>query len=476
MARFLDTGIYKRRHFIETARFAIPLEGQMTMSRYFLLPFCIVLIVLSSPNLEAQTMNASDATAAAGASVDIDFTMDSGAGDIQGWSLGVCHPADLTANSISDGAGAANSTSTVKSGSPADFIETSIYAEGWTQGVVICFTGCAVLASGSSDFLMATTTYDVDSAAAPGTYPLDYCSTLGSPPVSTVVVIGGASTTPTQNSGSVEVLDIPDPTFSYTASRETVNYSPDDGSASFSVDVSAAEVDNSALGTPFPNTTQGFSMGLAHDNTLLEPTSVTFVGPVAALDGGAGPGFAETSIYADGWTAGVVYSFIGAETITFNTGGDAIIEAQYSAVAGALTGDEDGATTNLNWSGGLGSPNVSNVMVVAGNSYPAQLNDATITLEAVSVTPFLRSDANADSRTDVADAVWMLSDLFLGGPHTDCNGANDANNDGVYDTADPVFVINYQFLDGTMPSAPFPDCGIAANQQPIDCLAYPSCN
>ena len=87
MARFLDTGIYKRRHFIETARFAIPLEGQMTMSRYFLLPFCIVLIVLSSPNLEAQTMNASDATAAAGASVDIDFTMDSGAGDIQGWSL-----------------------------------------------------------------------------------------------------------------------------------------------------------------------------------------------------------------------------------------------------------------------------------------------------------------------------------------------------------------------------------------------------
>ncbi len=448
----------------------------MTMSRYFLLPLCFVLIVFVTADLKAQTMSVSNASGAAGASVDIDFTLDSGAGEIQGWSLGVCSDPALSTSSISDGAGAANSTSTVKNGSPADFIETSIYAEGWTQGVVICFTGCAVLAAGSTDFLMATTTYDVDPSASPGSYAIEYCSSLGSPPVSTVVVVGGASNTPTQNGGAIEVLDIPDPTFSYSASSETVNYSPDDGSASFSIDVSAAEVDNSALGTPFPNVTQGFSMGLAHDSTLLEATSVNFVGPVAALDGGAGPGFAETSIYTEGWTAGVVYSFIGAETITFSTGGDNIIEAQYSAVAGALTGNEAGAVTHLNWSGGLGSPNVTNVMVVAGNSYPAELNDATITLEAVSVTPFLRSDANADSRTDVADAVWMLSDLFLGGPHTDCNGANDANNDGVYDTADPVFVINYQFLDGTMPSAPFPDCGIAANQQPIDCLAYPSCN
>ena len=115
-------------------------------------------------------------------------------------------------------------------------------------------------------------------------------------------------------------------------------------------------------------------------------------------------------------------------------------------------------------------------MVVGGNSLAAQLNDASLTFEAVSVTPFLRSDANADGRNDVADAIWMLSDLFLGGPSYNCLAANDANGDGFYDTADPVFVISYQFLDGAAPSAPFPDCGIAADQEPTDCLEHPYCN
>lgn len=425
---------------------------------------------------DSQTMNGGSASGAAGSSVAVDFTMDAGAGDIQGWSLGVCNASEVTATAIGTGDGVANSTSTVKNGSAADFIEGSLYSDGWTQGVVICFTGCATLPAGTSGFLLATTSYDIDGGAAPADYPLDYCSTLGSPPVSTVVVVGGSSNTPSTNSGSITVVDIPDPGYSYTASDRTINYSSDDGNASFSIDVTIAEIDNSALGTPFPNATQGFSMGLAHDPALLEATSVSFTGSVAALDGGNGPGFAELSIYTDGWTGGVVYSFIGAETITFSAAGETAVIADYSTVAGALAGDEDGASSALTWSGGLGSPPVSNVMVVGGNSLAAQLNDASLTFEAVSVTPFLRSDANADGRNDVADAIWMLSDLFLGGPSYNCLAANDANGDGFYDTADPVFVISYQFLDGAAPSAPFPDCGIAADQEPTDCLEHPYCN
>ena len=447
------------------------------MSRFTLFVMIFAIMALFPLGFaQAQTMNAGSASGAAGSTVSVDFTMDSGAGDIQGWSLGVCDGPELQATLIGTGDGAANSTSTVKNGSPADFLEASTYADGWTQGVVICFTGCATLPAGTSGFLMASTSYDIDASAAAGDYALDYCSTLGSPPVSTVVVVGGSSNTPTTNGGAITVVEIPDPAFSYTASDRTVNYSPDDGNASFSIDVTVAEIDNSALGTPFPNSTQGFSMGLAHDSALLEATSVSFTGPVAALDGGNGPGFAEISIYTDGWTGGVVYSFIGAETITFSAGGDTVVNADYSTVAGALAGDEDGASSSLTWSGGLGSPPVSNVMVVGGSSLAAQLNDGTLTFEAVSVTPFVRSDANADGRNDVADAIWMLSDLFLGGPTYNCLGANDANNDGLYDTADPIFVISYQFLDGSSPAAPYPDCGIAADQEPTDCLEHPHCN
>lgn len=447
------------------------------MSRYT--PFAITLTVLLafSPQIaNAQSMSASSASGPAGSTVSADFTLDAGAGDIQGWSLGVCHPSEISADSVSDGGGASNSTSTVKNGSSADFVEVSTYPEGWTQGVVICFTGCATLAAGTTDFLMASVSYSIAGTATPGDYALDFCPTLGSPPVTTVVVVGGSSNTPTTNSGAITVVDIPDPEFSYTASDQTVNYSPADGNASFNVDVTITEIDNSGFGTPFPNETQGFSMGLAHDSSLLEATSVSFTGSVAALDGGNGPGFAETSIYADGWTAGVVYSFIGSETITFSSSGEVAIEAAYSTVGGALAGNETGTSTDLTWSSGLGSPPVTNVMVVAGNSLASILQDGTVTLQAVSVTPFIRSDANADGRNDVADAIWMLSDLFLGGPTFNCLGGNDANNDGFYDTADPVFVISYQFLDGSAPSAPFPDCGIAADQEPTDCLEHPYCN
>ncbi|OUU22878.1 MAG: hypothetical protein CBC13_06870 [Planctomycetia bacterium TMED53] len=445
------------------------------MRRFFQFAVIFTFMVTFPFSANGQTMHVGNASSTAGSSFSTDFTLDAGGGDAQGWSFGACNPSELTPTNVADGDGAANSTSTVKNGSPADFVEVSLFPEGWTQGVVICFTGCGVIAAGTTGFLMATTTYDVDGAASPADYTIDYCSTLGTPPVSTVVVVGGSSNSPTTSSGTITIQDVPPPTFTYNAPDKNATYSPDDGNASFSAEITVSETDNSALGAPFPNETQGFSMGLAHDSALLEATSVAFSGPVAALDGGNGPGFAETSIYTDGWTAGVVYSFIGAETITFSTGGDTAIIAEYSTVAGALAGDEDGETTTLSWSSGLGSPPVTNVMVVAGNSLAANLNDGTITFEAVSVTPFLRSDANADSRNDVADAIWMLSDLFLGGPTYNCLGANDANADGFYDTADPIHVINYQFLDGSAPSAPFPDCGVAPDQEPEDCLEYPGC-
>ena len=58
------------------------------------------------------------------------------------------------------------------------------------------------------------------------------------------------------------------------------------------------------------------------------------------------PDSLRLSIYTDGWTGGVVYSFIGAETITFSTAGDTAVIADYSTVAGALAGDEDGASSD----------------------------------------------------------------------------------------------------------------------------------
>ncbi len=425
----------------------------------------ILMFFFADPMLSGQEFSAGSGAAAAGGSMNITATLDNtGEGPVQGWSFGMCHDSSIgtvTAIHEEDSAG-------------VDFNQTSIYPGGWTQGVVLSFTGQNPIESGTTGVTMSSADYDIDSAALPGTTSLNFCNTLGSPPVTTVAVVGGASITPTQNSGNMEVIEIPDPEFIYSAPDRTVHYNPDLGSASFTEEIHVSEVDNSAAGADFPNETQGFSMGLGHDSSLLEATSVTLAGPVAALFGGDGPAFAESSIYPAGWTLGIVYSFVGAETIAF-TSSQTVAEIGYQVNAGVLEGNESGFMTSLNWTDTLGTPPVANVMVVSGSSIAATLDDGAILLEPVSVVPFLRSDANADLRVDVADAIWMLQEQFVSGPSNDCAGASDANGDGLYNVADPTWVINYQFSDGPEPPAPYPDCGIVPGQTPEDCIEYPIC-
>jgi hypothetical protein len=64
---------------------------------------------------------------------------------------------------------------------------------------------------------------------------------------------------------------------------------------------------------------------------------------------------------------------------------------------------------------------------------------------------FQRGDANSDGSIDIADVVFLLDYLFLGGPPPVPLIAGDANCDGVIDIADVVYLLNYLFLDGPEP-------------------------
>ena len=65
--------------------------------------------------------------------------------------------------------------------------------------------------------------------------------------------------------------------------------------------------------------------------------------------------------------------------------------------------------------------------------------------------PFLRGDANVDGRVDLADGIWLLQHLFLGGPGGECAAARDTNADGAVDLADAAQIISYRLLDGGPP-------------------------
>ncbi|TSC77342.1 MAG: lipoprotein [Parcubacteria group bacterium Gr01-1014_31] len=89
--------------------------------------------------------------------------------------------------------------------------------------------------------------------------------------------------------------------------------------------------------------------------------------------------------------------------------------------------------------------------------------------------PFRRGDANISSGVDLADAVFTLAGLFLGGPQPACEDAADSNDSGNLDLADPVFTLSYLFLGtGELPPAPGPVTkGPDPTEDPLTCGQYP---
>ena len=90
---------------------------------------------------------------------------------------------------------------------------------------------------------------------------------------------------------------------------------------------------------------------------------------------------------------------------------------------------------------------------------------------------FRRGDANDDAQVDIADAIFMLYSLMLGGPASGCVDATDANDDGLHDISDIIYVLNYQFQNGGPPPAPGPTtCGIDMTPDDgIGCDSYGVC-
>lgn len=125
--------------------------------------------------------------------------LDNNGSEIQAWSFGVCHdPSALTCTEVLDG----SSLGVLNNGSPPDFNIVQIHAGGFTTGVVISFTSSFSLMPGF-DYELNVATYQAD---AVGSTALDFCNTLGTPTIGTVVVVDSQSIAPVQISGTVEVI------------------------------------------------------------------------------------------------------------------------------------------------------------------------------------------------------------------------------------------------------------------------------
>ena len=92
-------------------------------------------------------------------------------------------------------------------------------------------------------------------------------------------------------------------------------------------------------------------------------------------------------------------------------------------------------------------------------------------------TWFRRGNVNGDLLLDIADAVWIINELFRNGRTSPCRAASDVDGDRSIDVTDIVVLTRYLFLGGVAPAAPFPDCGrLVSHEDDLGCeTADPLC-
>ena len=379
----------------------------------------------------------SDGQAFGGGSVTQSIKLDnSQPGGIQGWSLGVCNdPASLTPLSSSLGTDA----SSINNGDMPDFETMNLTNEAVTQGVVICFTGCATL-SEVSDFELLQIEYNVLGEVGSSS-ELQFCS-YGTPLVTTVMVIESESVVPTTQNASIEVLS---PNFLTLGNG-------------FGVVGQTAEL-------PVSVTTErpidGLSIAVGFDQSLLSFQAASAIGVAADAD------FVEVSQTSEPGTLGVglVMSFSLSEEIP--VGDDQEIMSLQFTVANDLGGQPAPLMTDVSFIPSSGAPPITNRIVDGSYSETPNLVDGSI--ELVDFNPFLRGDCNRDTFVDIADGIAILAYLFqgqaVGGNSGPCLDACDVDDSATLTSpgigiGDAVFVFTYQFAGGSPPPAPFPNLGI----------------
>lgn len=388
-------------------------------------------------------LSAGDASGLNGDNVDVAITLDATAGDnVSGYSYSLC-TADISVGLSTDVNQGADVAAT-NDGDGADFYAPQTDGApfflngGMNIGVVISILGTDILGGGAG---LHTDTVSYDLVGSPGSStPLDFCSTLGSPAVVITIVTDGSDPDPDTevdlNSGSLSIL-----TCNFVILENA------QGLLGGNIDV-AVDLDNC-------DTVDALSLAIAYDSGVVTPTGGAASGAAAAAE------FFSASSPAPGeLIVGLVMEANGTPdvpSIPPNPGPSGQNVATLS-----FNGDAVGNTA-LTLTNGLGAPPIDNLVVVGGLPFPVETVDGSINV--VNFNPFIRGDCNDDAQVNIADGIYLINDLFQGGPDPVCDDACDANDDagtkgGGINLADATYIFNYRFLEGLPPPAPFPAAGI----------------
>ena len=127
----------------------------------------------------------------------------------------------------------------------------------------------------------------------------------------------------------------------------------------------------------------------------------------------------------------------------------------------ALTGSKQGyqlVTDVLDGFGGESESDNYRIEVNSGGQPSAigisESDNYTAEAGYVHASFVMRGDATADGIINIADVVYLVSYLFLGGPDPCPMEAGDATCDGIVNIADVVYLVSYLFGGGPPPCNP----------------------
>lgn len=390
---------------------------------------CIALLFFGTAGLNAGSpyvLSLSSGSGVPGDGIVIQSTLDNGGGDIQGWSFGVCHD---VAHIQLDNVTVTDFVLNLNDPDNLGFLSINFEPGGFTMGVVIDLFQANQLPPGAGYHLL-----DADYTllgASNTSSSIDYCSTLGTVPVSTVVVVDGQSIPPLTNSGTATILS---PNF---ITVDTVT-----GILGQAADVSVLLTNEAAV--------DAVQVALTYPDAVLASTGVDLAGAAVGAEffgvqAGTGPG--ELAV-------GLVMDTTDPLTLTIPVGTDQpILTTHWNIDPGAPAP----STAALTLTDGLGNPPINNIIVIGQTQETPNLVDGAINI--VNFNQFLRADCNNDDTINIADGIYLLNFLFQSGPNPVCNDACDFNDDGGLDSTDAIAVFNYRFLEGAEPSLPFPTAG-----------------
>ncbi|MCP4568571.1 MAG: S8 family serine peptidase [FCB group bacterium] len=207
---------------------------------------------------------------------------------------------------------------------------------------------------------------------------------------------------------------------------------------------------------------------LALADTLVYSSDTVFAGDQAVIEVYLANTQPLTSLY-------IPYDF-AVETMTLDTfsvtGGRA---SDFTAVQIAADSSGNGAVVRLVATGDPLAPGQGSILRFFFSTDPSELDwsslidtttvddfDLDLASDFVTYIPafsaglvavhnVMRGDANADGSLNVGDPVFIINNVFKGGPLPDPFGAGDVNVDDEINVGDVVYLINYIFKNGPPP-------------------------